>query len=117
MPKLYRVVGRELQPVARKRLASEDQLQQWIAANPRLIGLDVVVLGREVTTESGGRIDIVGLDRTGSLVIIECKGDRTPRDVITQILDYASWVESLSTRQVYEIALLTKTWSEARSRV
>jgi hypothetical protein len=66
MPKLYRVVGRELQPVARKRLASEDQLQQWIAANPRLIGLDVVVLGREVTTESGGRIDIVGLDRTGS---------------------------------------------------
>ena len=72
--------------------------------NPQLIGLDVLVLGREVTTESGGRIDILGLDRDGNLVIVECKRDRTPRDVIAQILDYASWVASLSTRQVYEIA-------------
>lgn len=104
MPRLYHVVGQELQPVARKRLATEDQLQQWIATNPQLIGLDVLVLGREVTTESGGRIDILGLDRDGNLVIVECKRDRTPRDVIAQILDYASWVASLSTRQVHEIA-------------
>lgn len=105
MPKLYHVVGKELQPIATKRLASEDQLQEWIATNPRLIGLDLLVLGREVTTESGGRIDILGLDRDGNLVIVECKRDRTPRDVIAQILDYASWVASLSTRQVHEIAL------------
>ncbi len=105
MPKLYHVVGQELQPIATKRLASEDQLQEWIATNPRLIGLDLLVLGREVTTESGGRIDILGLDRDGNLVIVECKRDRTPRDVIAQILDYASWVASLSTRQVHEIAL------------
>lgn len=105
MPKLYHVVGQELQPIATKRLASEDELQEWIATNPRLIGLDLLVLGREVTTESGGRIDILGLDRDGNLVIVECKRDRTPRDVIAQILDYASWVATLSTRQVHEIAL------------
>jgi len=91
-------------PVARKRLANEDQLQGWIAENPRLIGLDMLVLGREVSTEYGTRIDVLGLDRDGNMVVIECKRDRTPRDIIGQVLDYASWVSSLTTRQVHEIA-------------
>jgi hypothetical protein len=104
MTNLYQIKNGVLSPIARKRLANEDQLQQWIAANPRLIGLDVLVLGREVSTDFGGRIDILAIDRDGDLIIIECKRDRTPRDIIAQILDYASWIASLSTRQVHEIA-------------
>jgi hypothetical protein len=64
----------------------------------------ILVLGREVSTEFGGRIDILGLDSDGNTVVIECKRDRTPRDIIAQILDYASWIAHLSTRQVHEIA-------------
>jgi hypothetical protein len=30
------------------------------------------------------------------LVVVELKRDRTPRDVVAQVLDYASWVENLS---------------------
>ena len=93
-----------LVPINRKRLANEDQLQTWIAANPRLLGLEVLVLAREVSTDFGGRIDILGLDRDGNAVVIECKRDRTPREIIAQILDYASWVAKLSTRQIHEIA-------------
>ena len=104
MVSLYHVNNGQLLPVARKPLATENQLQQWIAANPRLIGLDVLVLGCEVATDFGGRIDILALDREGDVVIIECKRDRTPHDIIAQILDYGSWVASLSTRQVHEIA-------------
>jgi hypothetical protein len=105
MTKLYQVVERDLVQVNRARLDNEDQLQDWIARDPKLIGLDVLVLGREVSTESGGRIDILGLDRDGNLVIVECKRDRTPRDVIAQILDYASWVTNLTPRDVHTIAL------------
>ncbi|MFB3915759.1 MAG: endonuclease NucS domain-containing protein [Terriglobales bacterium] len=104
MTNLYHAKNGHLVPVARKRLANEDQLQAWIAANPRLIGLELLVLGREVPTEFGGRIDILGLDQDGNAVIIECKRDRTPRDIIAQILDYASWVAALSTRKIHEIA-------------
>jgi Endonuclease NucS len=104
MTNLYQSKNGELVPIARKRLANEDQLQAWIAANPRLIGLDLLVLGREVSTDFGGRIDILGLDRDGNAVVIECKRDRTPRDIIGQILDYASWVSDLSTRRIHEIA-------------
>lgn len=104
MTNLYHAKNGELEPINRKRLDNEDQLQAWIAANPRLIGLELLVLGREVSTDFGGRIDIFGLDRDGNAVVIECKRDRTPREIIAQILDYASWVVKLSTRQIHEIA-------------
>lgn len=68
----------------------------------------MLVLGREVDTPFGGRIDILALDCDGSVVIIECKRDRTPRDVIAQILDYASWVNDLTGRELENIALKKK---------
>jgi len=105
MTLLYRVDGSKLTVVSRKRLEKEDDLQRWIADNPQLIGLNVLVLGREVETPFAGRIDILALDSDGNVVIIECKRDRTPRDVIAQILDYASWVNGLSGRELEEIAL------------
>jgi hypothetical protein len=104
MTNLYNSTNGDLVLVPPKRLANEDQLQAWIAANPRLIGLDLLVLGREVATDFGGRIDILGLDGDGNAVVIECKRDLTPRDIIGQILDYASWVSDLSTRRIHEIA-------------
>jgi hypothetical protein len=104
MTSLYRVDGTALISVPRKRLDKEDDLRRWISENPRLIGLDVLVLGREVTTISG-RIDILALDSEGNVIVIECKRDRTPRDVIAQILDYASWVNKLSASELERIAL------------
>ena len=104
MTNLYCVTNSDLVPVARTRLAKEDQLQAWIAADPKLIGLDVLVLGREVRTDSGARIDVLALESDGTLVIIECKRDRTPRDIIGQVLDYGSWISKLTTRDVHEIA-------------
>ena len=104
MTTLYHAKNGQLVSVKRTRLPNEDQLQAWIATNPRLIGLDILVLGRVVSTEFGGRIDILGLDSDGNAVVIECKRDRTPRDIIAQILDYASWIAHLSTRQIHDIA-------------
>jgi RecB family endonuclease NucS len=92
MTTLYHVKNGHLAPDTRTRLFNENQLQAWIAENPRLIGLEILVLGREVSTDFGGRIDILGLDRDGNPVVIECKRDRTPRDIIAQVLDYASCI-------------------------
>jgi len=58
-----------------------------------------------VVTDFGGRVDLLGIDADGDLVIVELKRDRTPREIIAQVLDYASWIAALSTRQVHEIAL------------
>jgi hypothetical protein len=102
---LFKVSGGELVPVQRKMLRSEEALEKWIAEDPGIIGLDVLVLGRQVVTDFGGRIDVLTIDREGDLTIIELKRDRTPRDIVAQILDYASWVADLSTKQIHEIAM------------
>ncbi len=64
----------------------------------------MLVIGREVLTKSGGRIDILAINQEGDLSIIELKRDRTPRDIIAQVLDYASWVAGLETADIHQIA-------------
>jgi hypothetical protein len=55
-------------------------------------------------TDHGGRIDILAIDRAGDLFIVELKRDRTSRDIVAKIPDYASWVATLRTPVIHEIA-------------
>ena len=115
MTSLYRIKSGNLNKVRRSSLVNESLLQDWIASDPTLLGQDLLVIGREVPTVNRGRIDILALDQEGNLYIIELKKDRTPRDVIAQVLDYASWVANLSASEVHEIAQnnLTKPLRDA----
>ena len=115
MTSLYRIKSGNLNKVRRSSLVNESLLQDWIANDPTLLGQDLLVIGREVPTVNRGRIDILALDQEGNLYIIELKKDRTPRDVIAQVLDYASWVADLSASEVHEIAQnnLTKPLRDA----
>ena len=80
----------------------EAVLQNWLGANPNGILQDeeMLVLGREVGTSLGGRIDLLGLDREGNVVIVELKRDDTPRDVIAQALEYAAWASELAEEEL-----------------
>ena len=105
MTNLFKVEGGQLLPVKKHALASEEVLESWIAKDPSIIGLDVLVIGRQIITDFNGRIDILAMDREGALIILELKRDKTPRDIVAQTLDYASWVSSLTTKRVHEIAM------------
>ena len=39
----------------------------------------------------------------GDLIIVELKRDKTPRDVVAQFLDYASWVGDLGFEEINKI--------------
>lgn len=60
-------------------------------------------------------MNLLGLDVDGNLVLIELKRDRTPREIVAQVLDYASWVAALKTPQIHEIArtYLNKSLTDA----
>ena len=79
-------------------------IEGWVAEQPSLLGLDILVIGRQVITDFGGRIDLLGIDADGDLSIVELKRDRTPRDIVAQVLDYASWVQTLTTPQIHDRA-------------
>jgi hypothetical protein len=66
-----------------------------IIAAPSLLSDEWLLIGRQEDTGFGGRIDLLAIAPDGALVLIEIKRDRTPREVVAQALDYASWVQTL----------------------
>ena len=66
-----------------------------IVAAPKMLSDEWMLIGRQEDTGLGGRIDLLAIAPDGSLVLIELKRDRTPREVVAQALDYASWVAKL----------------------
>lgn len=41
-----------------------------------------MLIGRQVNTDYGKRIDLLAINSDGDLLVIEIQGDRTPREVI-----------------------------------
>lgn len=83
----------------------ESILEDWLESNPDGIVEDgrILIIGRQVATNFGGFIDLLGLDRQGDVVVVELKRDRTPRDTIAQSLEYASFAERLDIDQLETI--------------
>lgn len=84
-------------------LPSEQMLEEMIVAQPRILSSEWMLIGRQVDTGFGGRIDLLAIAPDGSLVLVELKRDRTPREVVAQALDYAAWVEGLDAEDVVRI--------------
>ncbi|HDQ46432.1 MAG TPA: hypothetical protein ENN17_13190 [bacterium] len=83
----------------------EKILENWIEANSDDILEDgkLLIIGRQVTTNLGSFIDLLGIDREGNTVTIELKRDRTPRETLAQALEYASFVSDLDVDNLEEI--------------
>ena len=84
-------------------LNAEKKLEEVLANDIAIVDPSLLLIGRQVPTSYGKFIDLLALDPDGSLVVIELKRDRTPREVIAQILDYGSWVRSLKSDDIAQI--------------
>lgn len=96
-------IGEKLQPVSFSAIDSESKLERILAADLSVLSPQLMLLGRQVPTDFGKFIDLLAMDADGNLEVIELKRNRTPREVVSQILDYASWVQNLSYDQIVEI--------------
>lgn len=88
------------QLLAESPLVNEKMLEEMIVAAPRILSDDWMLIGRQQPTGFGGIIDLLAIAPDGGLVVIELKRGRTPREVVAQSLDYASWVEKLRTEDI-----------------
>lgn len=84
-------------------LVSEKQLEEMIINEPCLLSEEWLLIGKQVQTSYGAIIDLLALAPDGSLILIELKRDRTPREVVAQAIDYASWIEGLAPENLAEI--------------
>lgn len=80
-------------------LTERAHLQERVLAHPQVLGTDVKIVTAEFgrwTDAAGGverdRLDVLGLDRDGRLVVVELKRDKAPDTVEMQALKYAALV-------------------------
>jgi hypothetical protein len=88
------------QQLVESSLSNEQLLETMIVAEPRILSDEWMLIGRQENTGYGGRVDLVAIAPDASLVLIELKRDRTPREVVAQALDYAGWVEKLKAEDI-----------------
>ncbi len=81
----------------------EKRLEEIISAKLSIVDPRLMQIGRQVPTDFGGFIDILAIDADGNLTVIELKRDLTPREVVAQLLDYASWVRRLTSETIAKI--------------
>ncbi|HET6844765.1 MAG TPA: hypothetical protein VFK06_24230 [Candidatus Angelobacter sp.] len=98
--KLWQIRGKDLQAISSVMLNDEQRLEDWVVKDPSILGINILLIGRQVTTANQGRIDLLAIDDEANLVVLELKRDKTPREIIAQALDYASCVNDLSYEQI-----------------
>ena len=74
-------------------LTSENELEEMICNDIGILNEEWLPIGRQVPTEHGGYLDILAINENGNLILIELKKNKTPREVVTQAIDYASWIK------------------------
>lgn len=82
-------------PIEASGIDQEMRLEDILADNLSIASPNWMIIGRQVMTSFGNPIDLLAMDRDGNLVVIELKRNKTPREVVAQLLDYASWVKDL----------------------
>lgn len=96
-------VGENPVPLPEASLGKEALLEQMIVQEPGILSERWMLIGRQVRTAFGSFIDLLALNQDGQLVVIELKRDLTPREVVAQALDYASWVQDLAPEEIAAI--------------
>ena len=99
-----------ISPLQEKRFSElgfreREHLQEWLAANPEVLGEELLIIQKEFDgfDETRERLDLLALDKQGHLVIIENKLDDSGRDVVWQALKYASYCAGLTKSQIVAI--------------
>jgi ribulose bisphosphate carboxylase small subunit len=92
---VWRTADGGVEEVEFSKLEAEDVLEEALISRPEMVDPEMMIIDSQVATDYGKYIDVLGIDSEGNLQIVELKRDRTPRDVVAQVLDYASWVQDL----------------------
>lgn len=73
-------------------------LQEWIIEEPRILDENLLIITSEFANfeDTRDRLDILALDPTGKVVVVELKRDRADRTTDLQAIKYASYCSTLT---------------------
>ena len=80
----------------------ERDIERYLIEHPELLGL--LIFGWQVKAGVMRRIDLLGMDASGDIYVIEVKRKSTTDRVIAQVLDYVHWGRTLTREQIVSVA-------------
>jgi len=96
-------VGNKPEPLIEVSLGKEALLEKMIVEDSMILSTRWMLIGQQVHTSHGGFIDLLALNQDSQLIVIELKRNQTPREVVAQALDYASWAQNLTADEIASI--------------
>ncbi|MGE3801214.1 MAG: nuclease [Candidatus Kapaibacterium sp.] len=96
-------IGTNPKPLKEISLGSEALLEEMIVRDSSILSDRWFLIGQQVRTSHGGFIDLLALNQDGQIILIELKREKTPREVVAQAIDYASWVQDLQPDEIVQI--------------
>lgn len=80
-------------------------LQEWLEKSPDIFGEDLLIIQKEFDgfNDTHERLDLLALDKQGNVVVIENKLDDSGRNVIWQVIKYASYISTFKSEEIREI--------------
>jgi PAS domain-containing protein len=100
---IWRVNKNSPNKISYSAIDSEKKLEEVIFNDISILGDEFLLVGRQVRTDYGKFTDLLTISRDGKITIIELKKNKTPREVVSQALDYASWIQDLSYKEIAQI--------------
>ena len=96
-------------------LRERQDIQEWIAANPGILGDDLLIISKEFSGFDGtaARLDLLAVDKDARLVVIELKRDDTGSDVHWQAIKYASYLNRVDVDGIIRMLTAHEEMEEA----
>ena len=89
-------------------------IQRWVADNPRILGNDLLIVTEQFSDfdRTKERLDLLAVDTSGKLVIIELKRDDSGADVHWQAIKYASYLDRATPEDIVRMLAAYQESSE-----
>lgn len=83
-------------------ILERQDLQEWTIEKPQILGENLLIITSEYANfkDTRDRLDILSIDQSGKLVVVELKRDRADRTTDLQAIKYASYCATLTAKDI-----------------
>lgn len=76
-------------------------IEEWIENTPEILGEKLLIIHRQLQLPTGGKLDLLAIDKNANLVIIELKRDDSGTDVEWQAIKYTSYCANFLPEEIF----------------
>ena len=101
--KLWKIESDDVIKINKESVDYEHRLEKWLIDDISILKPNLALIGSQVISPYGKKIDILAINSNGELAIIVFKRDKPNPEVIAQVLDSATWIKDLCNDELTNI--------------